>query len=198
MGRQLLKACRRLEVGLNVGLDCLFYQILYMRVEKSQKLIEFHRPITCLQVDLLGCWYSIARVAIVSNFLIIYRLLSIVFHITTFFIFNCDVSSSLIIVANQWCLYQSHNFTTLLKRTSFSQGACVYICLVHFMLVHWAELGQGCDPAIKEAICDVFAFEDSIQVECLQDQEGNTVLIDGIIICTLKLADQGLAVGCQF
>jgi len=57
------------------------------------------------------------------------------------------------------------------------------------MFVYLTELGHVCDPALQKAISYVFAFEDSIQVECLQDQEADTVLIDGIVIRPVTLGD---------
>jgi hypothetical protein len=65
------------------------------------------------------------------------------------------------------------------------------------MFVYLTKLGHVADPAFKKAIYDVFALEDAIQVECLQYQEGDTFLIDGIIKRSATLGDEGLTVGCQ-
>jgi hypothetical protein len=65
------------------------------------------------------------------------------------------------------------------------------------MFVYLTKLGHVADPAFKKAIYDVFALEDAIQVECLQYQEGDTFLIDGIIKRSATLGDEGLTVRCQ-
>ena len=65
------------------------------------------------------------------------------------------------------------------------------------MFMYLTKLGHVADPPFKKAIYDVFTLEDAIKVECLQYQEGDTVLIDGIIARRVTLGDQGLTVGCQ-
>ena len=55
------------------------------------------------------------------------------------------------------------------------------------MFVYWTELGHVGDSTHQKRICYVFAFEDAIQVECLQDQEADTVLINGIVTRSVAL-----------
>jgi hypothetical protein len=63
--------------------------------------------------------------------------------------------------------------------------------------MYLTKLGHVAYSAFKKAINDVFALEDAIKVECLKYQEGDTVLIDGIITRSVTLGDQGLTVGGQ-
>jgi hypothetical protein len=63
--------------------------------------------------------------------------------------------------------------------------------------MYLTKLRHVADSAFKKAIYNVFALEDAIQVECLQYQEGDSVLIDGIITRSVTLGDQGLTVGGQ-
>ena len=117
--RELLQACSRLEIRFDISLHRLLYQVLHVGVEKSQELIEFYRPVTCLKVDRLRCRCLIPRGDVVSNLVIVIN-----FSLLTFLCY--DITRSLIIVANYSCLH----YLIFYLCGGFFHGTSTHICLV--------------------------------------------------------------------